>query len=442
MRTFFRCWLEERELRDHKDFVQPFLEVATRLGLKGLEPAKPTFQAWYYGTRKPQGDFRRVIVAWTNHSIDQLWTEVTEGTIPDFRPLSDTSSTARHADLGMDLSDMKRTGAMAVRRAKEFLLGADRDRVGTDTLDLLKDDVARLVAAYPREPLSAIWTDLLDSHGEVLRLLEGGRVRPSQLRELNFMAGALSFLVAKGFNDMEDRHQAMTMARVAAACARDAEHPPLVALVDGLKSLIAYWADKPGDALHFAQQGAAIATDHKGTVGLWLFGLQARAAAVLGDEETVRSANQMATDRRDHVVPDELDSLGGLFTYSEDKQLYYVVESETLLGHGDAQLAAQAELAVQGFSDPNAPSWAFGDLAGSQCDLALIRLYGGDLEGAAAAIRPVLDLPSSHRNNGIVVSAQRVRRALTSDQVRTAIAARELREEIEIFPPTRPALPR
>lgn len=122
---------------------------------------------------------------------------------------------------------------------------------------------------------------------------------------------------------------------------------------------------------------------------------------------------------------------------AQRKQLYYSVESEALLGHGDAQLAAQAELAVQGFSDPTAPSWVFGDLAGSQCDLALVRLYGGDVEGAAAAIRPVLDLPSSHRNNGIVVSAQRFRRALTSDQVRTAIAARELREEIEMFPVTR-----
>jgi hypothetical protein len=87
-------------------------------------------------------------------------------------------------------------------------------------------------------PLSTVWTDLLDSHGQVLRLLESGRVQPSQLRELNFMASALSFLVAKGCNDMEDRDNAMTMARLDSSCARDAEHPPLIALIDGLKSLI------------------------------------------------------------------------------------------------------------------------------------------------------------------------------------------------------------
>ncbi|MGW2856945.1 hypothetical protein ACWDAZ_35170 [Streptomyces sp. NPDC001215] len=152
--------------------------------------------------------------------------------------------------------------------------------------------------------------------------------------------------------------------------------------------------------------------------------------------------NQQAIDRREHVIHDDLDELGGLFTYAPEKQLYYAVESEALLGHGDARLAAQAEEAVMGFSDPLAPNWAFGDLAGSQCDLALIRLSSGDLEGAADAIRPVLDLPVTHRNNGIVVSALRVRQALMSSPTRTAVVARDLRAEIEAFPASRPALPR
>src|SRR5690606_37148799 len=127
-------------------------------------------------------------------------------------------------------------------------------------------------------------------------LLEGGRVRPSQLRDLNVKSAVLSFMVAKGFNDMEVPHQALTMTRVAAACARDAEHAGLIAATEGLKSLIAYWADKPTDAYHYASQGAAVAEHQRGTVALWLLGLQARAAAVLGDEETVRTANQQAAD--------------------------------------------------------------------------------------------------------------------------------------------------
>ncbi|MFH8805529.1 hypothetical protein ACH4F6_39315 [Streptomyces sp. NPDC017936] len=88
------------------------------------------------------------------------------------------------------------------------------------------------------------------------------------------------------------------------------------------------------------------------------------------------------------------------------------------------------------------PDWAFGDLAGSQCDLALVRLHSADVDGAAAAMRPVLDLPSTHRSNGIIVSTMHVRSALTAGPARTAVAARDLRAEIEAFPVSRPALPR
>ncbi|MFJ8598288.1 hypothetical protein ACIREM_06065 [Streptomyces shenzhenensis] len=136
----------------------------------------------------------------------------------------------------------------------------------------------------------------------------------------------------------------------------------IIALTDGLKSLIAYWAGRPEDAFHYASQGADTAANLRGTVGLWLLGLQARAAAVLGDEGTVRTVNQAAADRRERVVHDDLDQLGGLFTYAPEKQLYYAVESEVLLGHGDAQLAAQAEQAVLDLGDPSSPNWAFGDL--------------------------------------------------------------------------------
>ncbi|MEV2256520.1 hypothetical protein AB0I94_39295 [Streptomyces sp. NPDC050147] len=331
---------------------------------------------------------------------------------------------------------------MAVRRAKDFLLGADRERVGDDTLGLLDDEVRRLVAEYPREPLSTVWPDLLETQDQVFRLLEGGRVRPSQLRDLNVAGAVLSFLVAKGFHDMQDPHEALTMTRVAAACARDAEHPGLIALTDGLKSLIAYWSGKPADAYHYASKGAEIAPGNHGTAGLWLLGLQGRAAGVLGDVETVRTVSQRAAHRREHVVPDDLDELGGLFTYTREKQLYYTVEASTLLGQGGEQLSAQAEEAVMGFRDPSAPSWAFGDLAGARCDLALVRLFSGDVEGAAEAMRPVLDLPASYRNNGIIVSALRVRNSLTTGPTRSAVAARDLCAEIEAFPSSRPALPR
>lgn len=438
---FFRFVLERRGIRSADEFLPSYRDAAARLGLTNVEPAPKTFEGWFYEGRRPQRVFRPAIVEMLGFSIDDLWTEVPEGATPDFVPLVGTSPIAPHAEPGMDLSDMKRSGAMAVRRARNYVLQTDRERVGDNTLPLLHDQVARLVTEYPRVPLSAIWDDLLDAQDQVIFNLETGKHRPSQLGDLNFMAGILAFLVAKGFNDMEDREQARTMSLLAAAFAKDAEHPGLMALVNGLQSLIEYWADRPGDALFYAQKGAALSSNLNGTVGLWLLGLQARAAAVLGDAETVRAVNLEAIDRREGVVLDDLDQLGGLLTYSAEKQGYYTVEAEALLGHGDANLAMQAELAVQGFSDRENPNWAFGDLAGAQCNHALVLLHSGEVDGAAQAIRPVLDLPATYRNNGIVVSAQRVRQTLMTGGVRTAIAARDLREEIAVYAPRRPALP-
>lgn len=438
---FFRFLLEKRSIRSPEDFLRPYRAAAEELGVTGVEPAAKTFEGWFYEGRRPQRAFRPVIVKMLGYSMDALWTEVPEGATPDFVPLVGASPIAHHAEPGMDVSEMRRSGAMAVRRARQYVLQADRERPGDNTIPVLHDQVARLVRDYPRVPLSALWDDLLDTQDQVIFNLETGKHRPSQLGDLNFMACVLSFLVAKGFNDMEDREQARTMCLLAGAFAKDAEHPGLMALVHGLQSLIEYWADRPGDALFYAQKGTALSSDLNGTVGLWLLGLQARAAAALGDDGTVRAANREAIDRRGNVVLDDLDQLGGLLTYSPEKQTYYAVESEALLGHGDADLAVQAELAVQGFRDRDNPNWAFGDLAGAQCNLALVLLHASEMDGAAQAIRPVLDLPSTHRNAGIIVSAQRVRHVLMTSRARTAVVARELREEIAAFAPRRLALP-
>ncbi|MEU3499508.1 hypothetical protein ABZ726_01640 [Streptomyces hundungensis] len=449
MGTFLRRLLDDRQLQDYEAFLPQFKRAAAELAeaedngsLQSLVPAYKTFQAWYLGTRQPQRDARRVLVHMLGYTIEQLWSTVPDNSTPNIKPLVGDDRITSHAVPGVDLNQMRRTGAMAARRAMDFALGAERNLVGEETLGFLGDEVKRIAEIYPRVPLSEVWEDLAQAQDEAFRLMESGRARPSQSRDLHFMATVLSFLMAKGSHDMGDSRTAMMQARTAGFCARQAEHPGLIALVDGLQSLISYWADRPEDALHYARKGAETATGLRGTVAIWLTGLEARAAALLGDAETARAAVHRSDALRDRAVADDLDSLGGLFTYPVIKQNYYAVETEVLLGHGDARIAAQAEQAVRDFSDRENPAWAFGDQAGSQCNLALVRLHAGDLDGTTDAIRPVLELTPSHRNNGIVLSAERVRAALARSDARDAVAARDLSTEIALFRPSRPALPR
>lgn len=167
---------------------------------------------------------------------------------------------------------------MAARRAMEFALGAERELVGDETIGYLSDEVKRIAEEYPRVPLAEVWQDLATAQDDAFRLLESGRTRPSQGRDLLFLATVLSFLMAKGSHDMGDSKVAMAQARAAGFCARQAEHKGLIALVDGLKSLIAYWANRPEDALHYARQGTAESANLQGTVGIWPPGLEAWAA--------------------------------------------------------------------------------------------------------------------------------------------------------------------
>src|SRR5262249_52154571 len=133
---------------------------------------------------------------------------------------------------------------------------------------------------------------------------------------------------------------------------------------------------------------------------------------------------------RENTEPDDLDTLGGLFCFPLIRQTYYNVEADVLIGRSNTQLAEEA---VRGFSDKNSLDWAFGDEAGSRTNLALARLHAGDLDGSVEAVRPVLDLPSSQRNAGIIISAQRVRSALLQRPIRDSLMARELQEEITAF---------
>ncbi|MFF8798156.1 hypothetical protein [Streptomyces globisporus] len=446
MTTLFRRLIDEQELRDPRAFLPRFREQARLLAerdgdvrLATLEPAASTFEAWYYGQRLPNRDARRVLVAWFGHSLERLWAPAGEAAV---------ASRGGGLDLeGADLHEMRRGAAMAARRARDFALGAEQGQLGDETLGYLQDEVRRITEQYPRVPLPTLFDDLASAQSDAFRLIEGGRARPSQMRQLHVMATLLSWHMAKACHDLGDESSAMMHARAAGVSAEQAEHPALSALVHGLKSLISYWSGRGEDALFHARRGAAEYQQVHGTVSVWLPSLEARAAALLGDAAGAAAAVDQAARRREAVEPDDLDELGGLLTFPPQKELYYRVETQVLLGQGATGTAtgAAAEQAVAAFSDPDAPFWAFGDEAGARCNLAVVRLHDDELDGTVDALRPVLDLPPGQRNRGIVVSAQRVHRALGHSPARTSLLARELREEITQYAPATPpaaALPR
>jgi len=303
--------------------------------------------------------------------------------------------------------------AMAAQRARQFTLSSE-PTVSAESVDQVYDDVRRLATAYPQRPLQELLGGLVQVQDSVYELLER-RQRPQQARELYLLAGVVGGLLAKASHDLADPHSALTQARAAFVCAENADHDGLRAWLRGLQTMVAYWAGRPAESVRYAQSGAEFAARSKGTVSVWLAASEARGHAVLGDTDSTWAAIRRAEESWEHVVPDQLDELGGICTFTQPRTLYYAADALAWLPDQGAAADDYASQAVNAYSDATAPDWAFSDQAGSYADLAIARLGRGELDGAADAITPVLELEPERRINGIVHSVQRVHESLRAD---------------------------
>lgn len=316
----------------------------------------------------------------------------------------------------------------AAQRARNFGIIIGRSSMADEVVEQLHQDLWQLGEMYQRVPLGEILPDLVDTQDSLFGLLEARR-SPNQARQLYFLAGVAGGLLAKASHDLAEPHTALTQARTAFLCAQQADHRGLMSWLRNLQSLISYWAGRPSESLRYAESAELIASDSAGTAGVWALLSQARAASVVGNAATALAAIDRAEAARDRVVLDDLDEIGGLFTFGRIRQLYYAGEALSWLPDEAGRAADYSARAVAGYRDEEAPEWAFGDQAGSHASLAVARIAQGEIEGAAEALSPVLSLPSSKRANGIVLSARRVQGLLDGRDAPSA----ELREAIESF---------
>ncbi|MGV9878434.1 hypothetical protein [Streptomyces sp. NPDC003006] len=451
MRTLLQLLTAQRDWQSYPTFKAQFERSARELAeiegtphLANLTPSERTYERWYLGESKPVPDARRVLVHMFGYAIDELLASPVPGVHhPAAAPRACRSPRTDHISPGADVHEMGRQAAMAASRALRYAVMAETNSIGPETFGHIRDEVTRLGAAYPRVALHEILSDLVEVHELIFRLLESGRATPAQGVDLQLLASMASGMLAKASHDLCDPKSATVQARAAYVCADQAGHNGMRAWVRGLQSLIAYWAGRPADAAAYAAHGTAALTGQSGSVSVWLAALEARAHAVLGDPERVRSAVLRVNDARHAAVRDDLDGIGGILTFPMPRQAYYVAEAQVLLGDSGAEVERSAQEAVQAYASAPTVEWAFGDAAGAHTNLALARIARRDLEGATEAIHPVLDLPPSQHNHGIVVSARRVHEALSASSLRAENQARDLRAQLELFTATpTPALPR
>ncbi len=331
--------------------------------------------------------------------------------------------------------------AMSADRARHFLTRIEASNVGAETLDQLIDDVRRLVTASQHQPLPTLLGDLVGTQDRAFELLER-RHPPAQARDLYLIAGIACGLMAKASHDLGAPHDAMTHARTGYACADNAGHDGLRVWTRGLQSGIAYWSGRLEDSVRYARLGREAATRNRGTAGIRLASSEARSLAALNRLEKARIALVRATNARDRLQPDDLDRLGGLYTFSRPRQLYFAADALAWGGEAEANRAEQLALeALDAYAGAPDEDRAFGDESGTRSALAVARVSRREIDGAAEALTPVLELPPSKRIHGIVTSVEHVRTALRAVENPGRDVA-EFTGAIEDFTSERLALPR
>ncbi|MGH3930775.1 MAG: hypothetical protein ACRDTF_12440 [Pseudonocardiaceae bacterium] len=305
---------------------------------------------------------------------------------------------------------------MRADRARDFLARIDASNVGAGTLDQLLDDIRRLVIAFQQQPLPTILEDLAGTQERAFILLEGHQ-RLDQSRDLYLVAGIACGLMAMASHDLGASHDAMTQARTGYACADNAGHDGLRAWIRGLQASFTYVSGRWEDSLRYAQLGAEVAARSQGTARVWLASGEARALAALNRLEEAHVALDRAADLRDRVQPDELDGLGGMCTFTRPRQLFFAAEALSWGGQPEATNTERLALeALDAYATAPAHERSFGHEASSRSTLAIARVFHDEVDGAAEALIPVLELPSAQRTHGVVNTVERVRTALSALQ--------------------------
>jgi hypothetical protein len=140
---------------------------------------------------------------------------------------------------------------------------------------------------------------------------------------------------------------------------------------------------------------------------------EGQALANLGDSAGANYALDLASEYRDGAYTD--DGIKGLFTFSAAKQHYYTGSSLIWVeSPANARKAAsQATLAIGAWTLEPPETRSLDDEALAQVYLATALAQMGELEGAAEAVSPVLDLPAERHISWISKRLRRLGRIVS-----------------------------
>jgi hypothetical protein len=304
-------------------------------------------------------------------------------------------------------------------------------------LEHLHDVAQRAARAFLVTPPLVMLTDLVRLRDTVYEQLDRTH-KPRQQAELYLLAGLVCGLLSSVSLDLGHLEVAQEQARAAHIYGSVIDHPSLCVWARSRQVSLLVWTDRPRRAVSLAD--AALETAPVGTPRAKLHSMRARALAMIGARQEVRTALGAAADELQRAGNDPLqDEIGGEFGFDHSRRALCAGTSFVALGDGEqAEIEATAALALFG-ELPEQARFA-PDEHGARVDLATARTLRGDLAGAEDALVPVFALDVERRTETMTRRLTSLGRMLGSARYRDAVEAGRIGDAIEDF--TTRSLPR
>ncbi|MFB8088402.1 helix-turn-helix domain-containing protein [Streptomyces sp. NPDC055992] len=338
---------------------------------------------------------------------------------PSSYPLPATSPGPR-AD---DPADLRLLAAQAAAQSLQFADSALRSNVPDGSLETLAHTLEAIATDYVHAPLLPLFKRLLTARDEIFELL-GGRQAPRQTRELYLLAGTSCLLLAHASQNLGDADAAMAQIHTAWQFAEQSDHNDLRAWTKGTAALISEWSPQGRTALEYAQEAAAYSPH--GETRIRIAAIDARASARIGNRHRATAAlGELRRAREQQRDADSLSQFGGILTFPEAKQEYYIGGTYALLGEY-ALAERHATAAIEMYERGSQQDRSYGDEALARLDVVISRIAAGELDGATEQFLPLLELPHNLRIRQIGHAVRRVANLLEDPRLDRSRTAQEL----------------
>ncbi|MBP2055419.1 transcriptional regulator with XRE-family HTH domain [Streptomyces griseochromogenes] len=320
-------------------------------------------------------------------------------------------------------TDLNELAAQAAAQSLHFADEITKTNVSDVELAVLESTLTQIATDYVHAPLHTVFTNLVKTRDHLFSLLNG-RQPLAQTRELFLLTGTSCLLLAHASQNLGDEDAAIAQLQTAWTFAEQADHNDLRAWAKGTAALIAEWSTRRQTALDYTRQASQLSPG--GETRIRIAAIEARAAARIGDRTTAMAAlEDLQRAREQKPAPDALTRFGGLLTFPEAKQEYYIGGTFALLGeHHLAEKHAMA--AIELYENGPKEHRSYGDEALARLDIATARIGAGELEGAGEQLQPILELPADRRIRQLGDAMHAVARLLQEPQLARSPVARDL----------------